>query len=41
MVNKGFWLNIISIIVITLMVYFVLPSFWDISLTDSLLEYKN
>jgi sodium-dependent dicarboxylate transporter 2/3/5 len=41
MVNKGFWLNIISIIVITLMVYFVLPLFWDISLTDSLLEYKN
>ena len=41
MVNKGFWLNIISIIVITLMVYFALPLFWDISLTDSLLEYKN
>ena len=35
MVNKGFWLNIISIVVITLMVYFVLPILWDIGLTDS------
>ena len=41
MVNKGFWLNVISIIVITLMVYFILPSFWEISLTESFLEYKN
>ena len=41
MVNKGFWLNIISILVITIMVYFILPVFWDISLTESFLEYKN
>lgn len=32
MVKAGFWLNIISIILVTLMVYFVLPWLWDIDL---------
>ncbi len=32
MVKAGFWLNIISIILITLMVYFVLPWMWGIDL---------
>jgi sodium-dependent dicarboxylate transporter 2/3/5 len=32
MVKAGFWLNIISIILITLMVYFILPVIWGIDL---------
>jgi sodium-dependent dicarboxylate transporter 2/3/5 len=32
MVKAGFWLNIISIILITGMVYFVLPWMWGIDL---------
>lgn len=32
MVGAGFWLNIISIILVTLMVYFVLPVVWGIDL---------
>lgn len=32
MVKSGFWLNIISILLITLMVYFVLPLVWGIDL---------
>jgi len=32
MVTAGFWLNIISIILVTLMVYFVLPWMWGIDL---------
>jgi sodium-dependent dicarboxylate transporter 2/3/5 len=32
MVKAGFWLNIISIILITMMVYFVLPWMWGIDL---------
>lgn len=32
MVKAGFWLNIISIILVTLMVYFVLPWMWGIDL---------
>ena len=32
MVKAGFWLNIISIILVTLMVYFVLPWLWGIDL---------
>src|SRR5690606_21129498 len=32
MVRAGFWLNIISIILVTLMVYFVLPWMWGIDL---------
>ena len=32
MVKAGFWLNVISIILITLMVYFILPVIWGIDL---------
>ena len=32
MVKAGFWLNIISIVVITLYLYFLLPVFWNINL---------
>lgn len=32
MVSAGFWLNVISIILVTLMVYFVLPVMWGIDL---------
>jgi sodium-dependent dicarboxylate transporter 2/3/5 len=35
MVKAGFWLNVISIILVTLMVYFVLPSIWDINLLQN------
>lgn len=31
MVKKGIWMNIISIILLTLIVYFVLPLIWDLS----------
>ena len=31
MVRKGFWMNIISIILLTLIIYFVLPLLWDLS----------
>jgi len=34
MVSKGFWLNIISIILITLMVYFIVPILWDFSIVE-------
>tara|TARA_R110002051_G_scaffold105833_4_gene178910 strand:- start:2839 stop:4296 length:1458 start_codon:yes stop_codon:yes gene_type:complete len=30
MIKSGFWLNVISIILLTLMVYFVLPLLWDL-----------
>jgi sodium-dependent dicarboxylate transporter 2/3/5 len=32
MIKSGFWLNVISIILITLMVYFILPLIWAIDL---------
>jgi sodium-dependent dicarboxylate transporter 2/3/5 len=32
MVKAGFWLNIISIILVTLMVYYILPLIWGIDL---------
>ncbi|MBN3519262.1 DASS family sodium-coupled anion symporter [Algoriphagus lutimaris] len=32
MVSAGFWLNVISIVLVTLMVYFVLPWMWGINL---------
>ncbi len=32
MVNKGFLMNVISIIILTLFVYFVLPELWGISI---------
>ncbi|WP_057936369.1 SLC13 family permease [Algoriphagus resistens] len=35
MVSAGFWLNIISIILVTLMVYFVLPLMWGIDLLQN------
>ena len=31
MVKKGFWLNIISIVLLTLIVYYILPLLWDLS----------
>ncbi len=31
MIKKGFWLNIISIIILTVVVYFVLPMVWDLT----------
>ena len=31
MVKSGIWLNILSIIIVTLMVYFILPLLWDLS----------
>ncbi|MDN3204391.1 SLC13 family permease [Algoriphagus sediminis] len=34
MVRSGFWLNILSIIVVTLMVFFVLPRIWGIDLLE-------
>lgn len=32
MVKAGFWLNILSILIVTLLVYFLLPSLWNIDL---------
>ncbi|TVZ15756.1 SLC13 family permease [Maribacter sp. MAR_2009_72] len=32
MVSKGFFMNIISIIILTFFVYFILPELWDISI---------
>lgn len=34
MVKAGFWLNILSIILVTLMVYFVLPWMWGLDLLE-------
>ncbi|MGB3143712.1 MAG: DASS family sodium-coupled anion symporter [Maribacter sp.] len=34
MVSKGFFMNIVSIIVLTLFVYFVLPELWDITINS-------
>ncbi|SDH29004.1 SLC13 family permease [Winogradskyella thalassocola] len=31
MVKKGIWMNLISIVLVTLIVYFVLPLIWDLS----------
>lgn len=31
MVKKGFWLNIVSIMLLTAIVYFILPLIWDLS----------
>ena len=31
MVRKGFWMNIISIILLTLIIYYILPLIWDLS----------
>ncbi|MFX0556389.1 SLC13 family permease [Maribacter sp. CXY002] len=32
MVNKGFFMNLISIVVLTIFVYFILPELWDIAI---------
>lgn len=34
MIKSGIWMNIISIIFLTLMVYYFLPIIWDFNLTD-------
>ena len=31
MIKKGIWMNIITIILLTLIVYYVLPLLWDLS----------
>jgi sodium-dependent dicarboxylate transporter 2/3/5 len=31
MVKRGFWLNIASIVLLTLIVYFLLPIVWDLT----------
>lgn len=31
MVKKGFWMNLLSIVILTLIVYFVLPNLWDVT----------
>ena len=41
MVNTGFLLNIISVIVISFAVYFLLPIFWDIDLLQFPIEFKK
>ena len=33
MVKKGIWMNVLSIILLTLIVYYLLPLVWDLSLT--------
>ncbi|MDF2157939.1 DASS family sodium-coupled anion symporter [Algoriphagus sp. CAU 1675] len=38
MVTAGFWLNIISIILVTLMVYYFLPTLWGIELNSNPFE---
>jgi sodium-dependent dicarboxylate transporter 2/3/5 len=31
MVKKGLWMNVISIILVTLIVYYILPIMWDLN----------
>jgi sodium-dependent dicarboxylate transporter 2/3/5 len=31
MVRKGIWMNLISIVLVTLIVYYILPLVWDLS----------
>ena len=33
MVKKGIWMNVLSIILLTLIVYYILPLVWDLSVT--------
>ncbi|SHJ45749.1 solute carrier family 13 (sodium-dependent dicarboxylate transporter), member 2/3/5 [Maribacter aquivivus] len=40
MVSKGFFMNIISIIILTFFVYFVLPELWDISINSFPNKFK-
>jgi len=41
MVSKGIWMNIISIVVLTLFVYFVLPELWGIVVEGVPTELRN
>ncbi|WP_332630427.1 SLC13 family permease [Halalkalibacter flavus] len=41
MVKNGFWINILSIILITLAVYFLLPLLWGIDLTVYPSEFRS
>ncbi len=34
MVKHGFWMNVISILIVTLAIYFLLPLIWDLQLID-------
>ncbi|MGJ8715048.1 MAG: SLC13 family permease [Maribacter stanieri] len=40
MVSKGFFMNVISIIILTFFVYFVLPELWDISINSFPQKFK-
>ncbi|WP_282112133.1 SLC13 family permease [Maribacter stanieri] len=40
MVSKGFFMNVISIIILTFFVYFVLPELWDISINSFPPKFK-
>ena len=31
MFKKGLWLNLISIVILTLIIYYILPYFWDLT----------
>jgi len=41
MVSKGIWMNLLSIILLSLIVYFVLPMLWDFDPTVFPLEFKG
>jgi sodium-dependent dicarboxylate transporter 2/3/5 len=34
MVKNGFWMNVISILIVAAAVYFLLPLVWDLQLVD-------
>jgi len=40
MVKAGFWINIVSVILILLSVYFLLPSVWDINIFQFPVQWK-
>ena len=41
MMKKGFWLNIISIILIIVITYYLLPYFWDFDPSSFPQEFKK
>ena len=41
MVSKGIWMNLLSITLLSLIVYFVLPMLWDFDPTVFPLEFKG
>ena len=41
MVSKGIWMNVISILILTLFVFFVLPELWDIAVEGFPAELKK